>query len=116
MVEKLDDMETKLNEQIEKNIALNGRLSESVADGILDEVSEGLASTQKEKLPHFLKVQSLKVKNLIVKMETLKESYFPKTAPVAKTEPLSEGETHNHQQYSDQMSAYLRSLGTFSKS
>ena len=50
MVEKLDDMESKLNEQIEKNISLNKRLAESVADCILDEVSEGLASTQKEKL------------------------------------------------------------------
>jgi len=50
MVEKLDDMETKLNEQIEKNISLNGRLSEATADGILDQVSEGLAQTQKEKL------------------------------------------------------------------
>ena len=50
MVEKLDDMETKLNEQIEKNITLNARLSESAADGILNDVSEGLASTQKEKL------------------------------------------------------------------
>ena len=49
MVEKLDDMETKLNEQIEKNIGLNKRLGESVADGILTDVSEGLASTQKEK-------------------------------------------------------------------
>ncbi len=50
MVEKLDDMETKLNEQIEKNISLNSRLAESVAGGILDQVSEGLAQTQKEKL------------------------------------------------------------------
>ena len=49
MVEKLDDMETKLNEQIEKNIGLNKSLSESVADGILESVSDGLASTQKEK-------------------------------------------------------------------
>ena len=57
MVEKLDDMETKLNEQIEKNISLNSRLNESVAEGILDEISEGLASTQKEKAsPHFPKV------------------------------------------------------------
>jgi phage terminase Nu1 subunit (DNA packaging protein) len=50
MVEKLDDMETKLNEQIEKNISLNKRLSESVADGIFEQVSEGLADTQKDKL------------------------------------------------------------------
>ena len=117
MVEKLDDMETKLNEQIEKNIALNGRLSESVADGILDEVSEGLASTQKEKLASLSEsVEFESEKSYREKLETLKESYFPKSAPVAKTETLSEGETHNHQQYSDKMSAYLRSLGTFSKS
>ena len=116
MVEKLDDMETKLNEQIEKNIALNSRLSESVADGILDEVSEGLASTQKEKLASLSEsVEFESEESYREKLETLKESYFPKTAPVAKTETLSEGETHNHQQYSDQMSAYLRSLGTFSK-
>ena len=50
MVEKLDDMETKLNEQIEKNITLNARLSESASDVILNDVSEGLAQTQKEKL------------------------------------------------------------------
>ena len=50
MVEKLDDMETKLNEQIEKNITLNGRLSEATAEGIFESVSDGLASTQKEKL------------------------------------------------------------------
>ena len=56
MVEKLDDMETKLNEQIEKNVSLNSRLGESVANGILESVSEGLASTQKESSLHFPKV------------------------------------------------------------
>ena len=50
MVEKLDDMETKLNEQIDKNIGLNKRLGESTASNILESVSEGLAATQKEKL------------------------------------------------------------------
>ena len=56
MVDKLDDMETKLNEQIEKNINLNKRLAESTADGIFESVSEGLAATQKEKRPHLPKV------------------------------------------------------------
>ena len=41
MVGKLDEMESKLNEQIEKNIGLNKRLLSSVADVILDQVSEG---------------------------------------------------------------------------
>jgi len=50
MVNKLDEMETKLNEQIERNVSLNHRLAESVADGIVSEVAEGLALSQKEKL------------------------------------------------------------------
>ena len=50
MVDKLDEMEGKLNEQIEKNVALNRRLAESSADVVFGEVTEGLAATQKEKL------------------------------------------------------------------
>ena len=49
MVEKLDEMETKLNEQIDKNIGLNKRLAESSAQDVLTQVSSGLAETQKEK-------------------------------------------------------------------
>jgi hypothetical protein len=50
MVNKLDEMEGKLNEQIDRNVALNRRLAESTSDGVLSDVSEGLAVTQKEKL------------------------------------------------------------------
>jgi hypothetical protein len=50
MVDKLDEMETKLNEQIERNITLNKRLAESVTDVIFSEISEGLALSQKDKL------------------------------------------------------------------
>ncbi|BCU99223.1 MAG: hypothetical protein CM15mV26_0510 [uncultured marine virus] len=50
MVDKLDEMEGKLNEQIERNIALNKRLAESTADVVFADVTEGLAATQKDKL------------------------------------------------------------------
>ena len=50
MVDKLDEMETKLNEQIEKNIALNKKLGESTADSVFNRVCEGLAVSQKDKL------------------------------------------------------------------
>ena len=43
-------MESKLNEQIERNVALNQRLAESTSDVILADVAEGLALSQKEKL------------------------------------------------------------------
>ena len=94
MVEKLDDMETKLNEQIEKNITLNARLSESAADGILNDVSEGLAQTQKEKLASLAEsVEFESEEQYRGKLETLKESYFTQknVSTSAKTETLSEG-------------------------
>ena len=119
MVEKLDDMETKLNEQIEKNIALNGRLAESVAGGILDDVSEGLASTQKEKLASLSEsVEFESEAQYREKLETLKESYFAskKESSTAKTESLSESvDDSGSESYSDSMAAYLRTLGSFSK-
>ena len=118
MVEKLDDLGTKLNEQLEKNIALNGRLAESVADGILDEVSEGLASTQKEKLASLAEsVEFESEAQYRGKMETLKESYFnsKKESSTAKTETLSEGvDNSGAESVSGSMAAYMRTLGSFS--
>ena len=119
MVEKLDDMETKLNEQIEKNISLNGRLAESVAGGVLDQVSEGLAQTQKEKLASLSESVEFESEDQYrEKLETLKESYFAskKESSSAKTETLSEGVDHaGSESYSDSMAAYMRTLGSFSK-
>jgi len=118
MVEKLDDMETKLNEQIEKNITLNGRLAESVADSVLDQVSEGLASTQKEKLASLSEsVEFESEEQYRGKLETLKESYFnsKKESSTAKTETLSEGvDNSGANAVSDSMAAYMRTLGSFS--
>ena len=115
MVDKLDDMETKLNEQIEKNVSLNKRLAESVADGILDQVSDGLAQTQKEKLASLAEsVEFESEEEYREKLETLKESYFApkKQSSSTKTETLSEGVSNDHQQYSGSMSAYVRALGS----
>jgi len=118
MVEKLDDMETKLNEQIEKNISLNQRLAESVADGILDYVSEGLALSQKEKLASLAEsVEFESEEEYREKLETLKESYFSRT-PATKSEApqtLSEGVDSTPAPTTSSMDAYLKSLGAFRK-
>ena len=114
MVEKLDDMESKLNEQIEKNIHLNGRLAESVADGILESVSGGLAATQKEKLASL--AESVEFESEATyrdKLETLKESYFTSTSTARKTETLTEGEAAAPEVHSGQMASYLKTLSAF---
>jgi len=118
MVEKLDDMETKLNEQIEKNISLNKRLAESVADGIFDQISEGLAATQKDKLASLAEsVEFESEEEYREKLETLKEAYFPSkvTSPRAKTESLSEGVDNAPESISGSMATYLNTLSKFSK-
>ena len=119
MVEKLDDMETKLNEQIDKNIGLNRRLGESTASNILESVSEGLAATQKEKLASLAEsVEFESEDEYRGKLEVLKESYFSRTATesakeTSKAQTLSEGVDSTVAPASGGMDAYLQALGAF---
>ena len=117
MVEKLDDMESKLNEQIEKNVSLNQRLSESASDVILADVSEGLADTQREKLASLSEsVEFVSEETYREKLETLKESYFPtKANPAVKSESLSEGVDSSPEVASGTMAKYLKTLSQFNK-
>ena len=119
MVEKLDDMETKLNEQIDKNIGLNKRLGESVATGILESVSDGLAATQKEKLASLAEsVEFESEEKYREKLEVLKESYFARTTnesakEISKAQTLSEGVDSTPAPVASGMDAYLNALGSF---
>jgi len=116
MVEKLDDMETKLNEQIEKNISLNSRLAESVADGILDQVSDGLAATQKEKLASLSESVEFESEDQYrEKLETLKESYFPGNTPKATGETISETVEVASGDVTNSMASYLKTLQAVAK-
>jgi len=86
MVNKLDEMEEKLNEQIDRNVNLNKRLAESTSDGILSDVSEGLAVTQKEKLASLAESVEFETENdYREKLVTLRNSYFP-TKQVTSTQ------------------------------
>ena len=119
MVEKLDDMETKLNEQIDKNIGLNRRLGESTASNILESVSEGLAATQKEKLASLAEsVEFESEDEYRGKLEVLKESYFSRTATesakeTSKAQTLSEGVDSTVAPVAGGMESYLQALGAF---
>ena len=94
MVDKLDEMEGKLNEQIERNVALNRRLAESTADVIFAEVAEGLALSQKDKLATLAEnVEFESESDYREKLVTLKKSYFPENAGAQRdhSETISEG-------------------------
>jgi len=121
MVDKLDEMEGKLNEQIERNVALNSRLAESTADVIFADVAEGLADTQKEKLAGLAEnVEFESETDYREKLGNLKESYFPsKTgSPKSTSENLSEEVSTDEvasQDVNPTMQAYLGMLSRSAK-
>ena len=116
MVDKLDEMESKLNEQIEKNITITKSLSEATADGIVSEVSEGLSSTQKEKLASLAEgVGFESEESYKEKLETLKESYFKTSPKRSDTEVLTEENAAAPAPTTDAMSAYIQALSHATK-
>ena len=119
MVEKLDEMEDKLNEQIERNIALKQRLAESVADVIFSEVCEGLALSQKEKLASLAEnVEFDSEDTYREKLVTLRKSYFPENAGAQRdqSENISESaDATAPVQVSGLMESYLNTLTRVAK-
>ena len=121
MVEKLDDMETKLNEQIERNVALNQRLAESATDVIFADVAEGLAISQKDKLASLAEnVEFDGEGEYREKLVTLRESYFPTytSAPTRNRQDYLVEETTDSVPYSAPtgvMEAYVNAFAKVSK-
>ena len=113
MVSKLDEMETKLNEQIDSNVVLTKQLSVSVSDNILDEVSEGLALSQKEKLAELSKgVEFESEEQYRENLGTLKESYFAKK-PVSESQEVISEDAPVGEDVSPAMEAYLKAVTQF---
>jgi hypothetical protein len=117
MVDKLDEMESKLNEQIDRNVALNRRLAESVADVIFAEVAEGLALSQKDKLATLAEnVEFESEADYREKLVTLKKSYFPEHSTQKEhTETISEGTEVQTSSVSPLMESYMQTLGRVSR-
>ncbi len=93
MTGELDEMEKKLNEQIDTNIALNKQIGEYSKMEIVNDAATGLAETQKEKLASLAEgVEFENEEDFRKKIETIKESYFTRKAEVAEkaTEPTEE--------------------------
>lgn len=120
MVEKLDEMEDRLNSQIEKNIYLSQQLAESTANGIFSEVTEGLALSQREKLASLAEgVEFDGEESYRDKLETLKENYFSNNR-VLKESQFEENytamtaESYQTLTESGSMQAYMRAIDKFS--
>lgn len=109
MADELREMEERLNEQIERNIELNNRLAESHKIVILNQISEGLADTQRDKLASLAEgVEFETAEKFAQKLKTLKESYFPQS--VSKSEVSDESPVESIENMTPAMAAYLHAI------
>jgi len=110
MTEQLNVMESKLNEQIDVNVEMHKKLGGYIKNGIVSEVSVGLAETQKDKLQSLSEgVEFTTEDDFREKIETLKESYFARAAaPATEDTPVE-------QPVGDTMSAYMQAISRWSK-
>ncbi|AOV60941.1 prohead assembly (scaffolding) protein [Synechococcus phage S-CAM22] len=118
MAGEIDDMEAKLNEQIDANVALNKRIGEFVKMEIVNECATGLAETQKEKLASLAEGVEFETEDdFRNKVNTIKESYFTRKAEVAAaTEPTEEAsEPLVEETTSGTMSKYVDAIARWSK-
>ena len=119
MTGELDEMEKKLNEQIDTNVALNKRIGEYSKMEIVNDAATGLAETQKEKLASLAEgVEFENEEDFRNKIETIKESYFTRKAEVAEQakEPTEEAsQPLVESNVSGTMGKYVDALARWSK-
>ena len=108
--EKISELEDKLNESIEKTVELTKVSSNLVREQVISEVSEDLADTEIEKFKSLTEdVDFTDEESFRVKLNTLKDSYFPKTV-VEQTFDDEDGSTAQDVDTTDAMSAYLSAI------
>ena len=117
MAAKVEEQEQAVNEEIEKNIALQKELNSLKMSVAIDEVSEGLTDTQKEKFISLAEGVDYSDDSYTEKLAVIKENYFPQeevveSNDVSDEEPLEnlEEETKVNGSMAGYMSAISRSI------
>ena len=83
---KIDVLESKLNEQIEKNADLNKMVGELVRESVVVESCEGLTVSETEKLKELVEgVEFTDAEDFSEKVAALREAYFPTSAPLTES-------------------------------
>ena len=109
MTSQLDQMETKLNQSIEENVTLNKEIGGYIKNGIVNEASEGLTLSQREKLSARRAVEFNDAESYKKQIQTLRESYFSSKSPEAATAPSADTEVENVEPINEGMDAYVKS-------
>ena len=109
---KIEELEKKLNESIEKNVELSKENGEHKRQNIIDEASIELADTQKEKFNKLAEeVEYSNEEDFKTKVATIKESYFGKKESTSEIDDVAaESNAEQPQDLTNAMAAYSAAI------
>ena len=108
---KIEELEEQLNLQIEKDKELHSEIGELTKDSIIKDVSDDLVDTEVEKFKGLVEdVDYSDAESYKTKLETLKESYFPKRAEEQSTNEISDDEAVKEVETSGKMAEYMSAI------
>ena len=108
--DKISELEDKLNTEIQKNVEIKESNSELVREQVISEVSEDLADTEVEKFKSLTQdVDFSDEESFKEKLNTLKESYFPKQRPTSDSDDETDGSAQDVDT-SDAMKSYMTAI------
>jgi hypothetical protein len=91
LASKVEELEVKLNEEIEANVQYKKQLTEAIKTQLVNEVCEGLTATQVEKIKSLAEsVEFSTEEEFVEKLETIRENYFPSGVKKANVAQLHE--------------------------
>ena len=109
---KIETLESKLNEQIEKNVELKSENADKTRGELMSEVSSDLADTQKEKFAKLAEeIEYSTAEDFKKKCETIKESYFGQKAKADESlDDVAAGDELSNEDLSKAMAAYTAAI------
>jgi hypothetical protein len=121
LADRVDQLETELNETIETNISLASRVKSFQKNEVLGEISNNLTDIEAEKLKDLSQgVGFENVDQYRMSLETIRENYFPGTGSatgvsvsrvIDEEYDITEEDTSSNRVIDSQMAAYVNTLG-----
>ena len=115
--EKITELEGKLDEAISNIVSLRQEKTSLIKERAISEATGDLADTEIEKFKSLTgDVEFTDESSFKEKLDTLKESYFPRQKSATETEPvINDEETGSAQDVdvTDSMNSYMRAIGKF---
>ena len=88
---EIEELKKKLDESVDKTVELNSKVGEFAREDILQDVASDLADTEKDKLKGLAEtIEYNGADDFRKKVETIKDSYFPKTKANDETSTVAE--------------------------